>query len=435
MKKSIRMLILGDEGYTNITQPAAFTRSLPFTVQQNGRNFRVNPSWTISGSRPAGKAYYVSTAGNDTNDGLTAGAPLRKMITAIGKADIVEMYLIDATGAGFGSTNGFGSGSAFTKAVSIIPYVEGQRITVGGFAEGLSYSLDSAPNDHTYKVARSNVAAVWDFLNIDAHGDATKLVSQANEAAVEANPGSYYTDNVTLYIRTVDSRAPDFNLRVMFSTISQAGRMVGNFTFYMKNIDLIGGETTAMVHGSGAGQNCIGYYDGCTFKYGRTGNGLTLTGGTAYLQNCVAACNALDGFNYHAANGVLPQIAEVGGCVGRDNGTAGDTIDNGSTIHDGGNIVRIGTEVMRSVGRPIHDVGTATLSWNLGVYSHDSAASPQLANFGAGTGGTSSTLMWLDCCRSIGSGTDIDVDAGCTVYTRNFQKDASNAGAGTVTGY
>ena len=89
------------------------------------------------------------------------------------------------------------------------------------------------------------------------------------------------------------------------------------------------------------------------------------------MKDCVAAKNIDDGFNYKKGAGVTPYSVEID-CIGRDNGLTGD-IDNGSTMHEGGRIVRIMGEYMRNVGRNVHDIDNNSQSWNLGCNAHDSA--------------------------------------------------------------
>ena len=82
------MMMAAGGGWVDVTPPTGWTWSLPFTVQKRGRTFRIKDGWTIDANRPTGKAYYVATNGNDTNDGLTAVTALRKLLTAINKSDV-----------------------------------------------------------------------------------------------------------------------------------------------------------------------------------------------------------------------------------------------------------------------------------------------------------------------------------------------------------
>src|SRR5699024_3407986 len=108
---------------------------------------------------------------------------------------------------------------------------------------------------------------------------------------------------------------------------------------------------------------------GCSWKYmhGNQQGGLELVGGDAYLQNCVASQNRADGFNYHHGNGRKNRVIEVD-CIGRFNGNRLSAIhsDNGSTMHDGGQIIRVNGAYFGNEGPNVADVNDGTQSWNLG---------------------------------------------------------------------
>lgn len=411
-------------GNIAISAPNGFGYTPPFTIYRNGDTFNVG-TFDVADYAPTGKAYYVSTTGSDGNDGLSAGAPLRKISTAIGKADVVVIYV---AAGDYGFTNGNGV-STVTKNLSII--ATGGRVNLGSWAEGLSYALDTPTNPNTYKVTRSNVGAVYDKANPDSNGDWQKLTAQASAADVEANPGSWYTDNVTLYVRLSDSRAPDANVHAIFSSVLRSLQISGAVTVYLENIDLEGGWGNGCLQVTAtAGPNSPTVYaKNCSFKYvGSSSNGVTVQGATAYLQGCTTARNADDGFNYHAAQGVVPIAVEID-CIGRDNGASGDA-DNGSSIHDAGSMVRVNGQYYRNVGRNVHDIGAGTESWNLGCYAHDSTSAVNDADFtiGSGVGGE----MWLDRCVADG---DIEAAANAAMYTRRCTVGGANTGAGSFLSY
>lgn len=410
-----------------VDPPSAAFSWLPFTVQKGGRDFRPSPAWAIDGSRPTGKAYYVSTTGSDAADGLTAETALRKIATALGQADVDVIYV--ASGI-YGLTNGWGVTNQ-TRSVSVI--ATGGRVVNGNFAEGLSWANQagaSLPN--TYRASRSLVGAVWDRGVVDVNGDYYKLTLVANAATVDTTPGSWYTDNTYVWVRTSDSRAPDANVLCMFNNVQSSGKFSGSGTVYVEGFDFVGGWTIGGFYLlATAGNSPTGYFNDCTFKYSNV-NGISCAGATAILRDCIAAKNVDDGFNYHYLSGTFSGRTVEINCTGRDNGSAGD-IDNGSSIHDGGSIVRIMGEYARNVGRNIHDVATGTTSWNLGCYVHDSTSGAADINFAAGTGGSDTATIWLDSCRSAGSATDIEVDTAATVYIRNFS--SGGVYSGTPTAY
>lgn len=424
MSTTIRNIIPGIIAGTwqDVTAPDTAFSWLAFTPQMNGGQFRARPDWTIDADRPTGKAYYVATTGSDSNDGLTVGAPLRKIATALAKADVDVIYV--AAGL-YGLTNGWGTANQ-TRSVSVI--ATGGRVVNGNFAEALTWANQSGAGlANTYRTSRSLIGSVWDRGVVDAEGDYEKLTLVADAATVDTTPGSWYTDNTYVWVRLSDDRAADTNVLCMFNNVQASGKFSGSGTVYIEGVDFVGGWTVGGFYLlATAGASPTGYFNDCTFKYSNA-NGLTAVGATVYCQDCTAARNIDDGFNYHYLSGTfLGRSVEIT-CTGRDNGLAGD-IDNGSSIHDGGSIVRLMGDYARNVGRNIHDVTSGTTSWNLGCNAYDSASAVNDANWAVGTGGSDTAKMWLDTCRSSGSATDIEIAATAAAYIHQF------AGGGVYSG-
>lgn len=406
-----------------VSPPSGFTWAQPFAIYPRDGTFVASPD--ISVFAITGKTYYVSTTGNDTNDGLTPAAPLRKISTAQKKADVDVVSI--AAGV-YGFTNGVMLEEP-VRSMSLI--ATGGRVVLGEFAEGLSWALDvagSRPN--TWKAARSNIGAARDAAFPDANGDHTVLTLQADADAVEANAGSWYTDNTSVWVRTSDSREIDSDVRLYFSNVNFAARIIGPLTMYWENIDFEGGNTNAAMYvAANAGGAPTGYFKDCTFKYSLGADGMDSHGGTVYCQDCEAACNYADGFTYHASLGHIAYGVEIR-CTGRHNGTAGD-IDNGSTMHDAGAVVRVSGEYYANIGRNVHDVNADSQSWNVGCNAHDSASGVADVNWCVGTAGGGGE-MWLDSCESSGSAVDLEIDTGATMRTRNTA--AATTGTNTVNG-
>ena len=419
-----KLLLFKPKGiWREITPPTGWSWSLPFNIEQKGRKFRTWADWTIDGEKPTGKAYYVSTSGSDANDGLTAGTPLRKIYTAINKADVDVIYI--AAGI-YGWTNGWGGGDAPTRSMSVI--ATGGRVVIGTFAEGLSWTLDSG----AYKATRSHVLKVADASFPDARGDHTFLDTVADAASCRSSPGTWYTDATYVWVHTSDSREPDTFVRCYFDNATYPGKYAGNFdgTLYLENIDFEGGSTGGFYSGY-AGKTKTAYYNNCTFKYS-SGNGTSAPhGGNMYLKDCVSACNLDDGYNWKLGSGPSQiKVVEID-CIGRDNGYSGD-IDNGSSIHEGGYIVRLNGEYCRCVGRVIHDINDGTQSWLLGSIVHDSTSTVNDCNFACGSASGETTKMWLDCCTSYGSATDLEVTAAAALKYKNLTSNGVFVGSPTT---
>jgi hypothetical protein len=312
----------------------------------------------------------------------------------------------------YGWTNGWSGGGTPTRSVSFI--ATGGRVQITTAAEGLSWAADGA----AYKATRSHVLKVADATNLDAHGDFTFLTLVADAATCKATVNSWYTDATYVWVHTFDSRLPTFTVRCYFDNAGSAAQFAGNSdaTCYCQDIDFEGGTSASFILGY-AGRAKIGYFSNCSFKYSSTNGFQTTTGAESYHQESLSCCNGDDGFSYKGSSGLYPAVVEID-CIGRDNGLAGD-IDNGSSCHDASSIVRIMGEYMRNVGRNIHDISSSNQSWNLGTTAHDSTSSVQDCNFAAGLT-TDTTKMWLDCCTSSGSATDLEESTGATLLYRDL---------------
>ena len=143
------------------------------------------------------------------------------------------------------------------------------------------------------------------------------------------------------------------------------------------------------------------YAKDCYFSIGSGGNALSIEGyDYNILQSCVAKHATMDGFNYHIKNGILPKVIEID-CVGFDNGRNGADQNNGSTMHDGGQIIRIGGEYHNNGGPNVIDVNEGTVSVNIGVHSHGSRATAgTISNTSFKNGNVGKSKMYLFNCVS-----------------------------------
>jgi hypothetical protein len=285
---------------------------------------------------------------------------------------------------------------------------------VGTFAEGLTWTSDSG----AYKATRSHVLNVADASFPNARGDHTFLTLVADAATCRSTASSWYTDATYVWVHTSDSRSPDTFVHCYFDNATKAAGFAGNFdgTIYCENIDFEGGTSSCFSVGYAAKTKTC-YFNTCTFKYASS-NALSCgLGGNIYSQDCVAACNGDDGFWYKKQTGAsIAKVVEIR-CIGRDNGLAGET-DNGSTSHEGSQVIRIMGEYARNVGRNIHDINAGTESWNLGCIVHDSNSAVNDCNFAVGVDGADTAKMWMDSCTSYGSAADLEVTAAAALKYR-----------------
>lgn len=373
----------------------------PINVYWDGRNFFTDFDVSTFAVPGAGKTYYASMNGSDSSDGLTLATAFKSIYKAANQPD-ADIVLVDPS-IMFTKDFGLAGVSLNSRNVSIKSLDPSKKVIISGHNSGYVWTKTAGMNN-TYQYNRTSIFNVFDAKFLDRYGDYQQLVKRNSIAEVDANPGSYYTDGTIVYVRTSDSRVPDDNVRVYLNidtcSLDNAGKV------YLENIHFEGGLGLLI---TGSATVTSGFYaKNCSAKYGMYRAGGFTARGTneAFLQDCVAARNENDGFNYHSytyttpAVTIIPKVIEVN-CVGRHDGVTGDN-DNGSTIHDGGSILRLNGVYFENVGPNVADVDNGTQAWNLGCVAFKSKASAagQNADFMTSTGTAES---WFDGCIAYGS--------------------------------
>lgn len=396
-----------------VASPSGWAWNYPFTIVQKGRTFRVVED--VSSNAITGKTYYVATDGDDGNTGLTEEDALRRLSTALGKADVDVIRVA----AGW-YTYGYGwENISPNRSISVI----GEDDTfISTHIEGLSWS---SVDNHWEAASGSTINQVCDKSSLDSYGDYERLTAQVSIANVDANPGSWYYNAGTLYVRTTDSREPDGDILPFVSTSS--GVLNDAVTYYIENVKFYGGLNGVLLSRTAAGAAL--YMKNCEAKY-TAGNGIYIHGGgTAWIQGCLAAANATDGFKTDESSGAYANVALIN-CVGRNNGIAASTASNGYSRHDDGSTIIVEGEYYGNNGRNIHDVNAnngTPLLWCLGVRCYGATANGT-TNFAIGLTATPAGTMWLDSCDSEDRTTDIEILSDAVCYYRSF------VGGGTYIG-
>jgi len=325
-------------------------------------------------------------------------------------------------------TNGW-NGRNFNDNLSLRRWGSSGDVVLSNHQPGLSFALESAPNNLVYKSACAvTIAGVRDAASLDSDGLYTRLTSRASIALVQSS-GGYYVDGSNLYVRLAGDVSPT-DIRAYVS--AQNGWAASDTTTYLENITFEGGS-----HGMRSSNNLASgklYAKGCTFRYATSssGNGVTFEGGTeAFFVDCVAEGNYLDGFKVFAQNGLVPNVALIR-CTGRYNGWGNPDIGNGHSRHDGGHTVSVQCTWHDNYGANYHDI-TGSLSWLIGCDAYNSRATTELRviDYACGVDGDGSR-MHLHRCTSSGSTYAIESRTGCVVEVRDMSY-STTVGSGTIT--
>lgn len=427
-----------------IVVPAGFG-SIPFsvTIYTDGTTDFDPTAYRLVEGASGVTTYYVDKAtGADTNPG-TAAQPWKTMQKActVSRATAPSMLLKVKGGTYYlpENLNVFVPQATSFSVVSwdgnpVICSNENPNITPA------SWTLDS---DSTYYASVSGYgyseyrSSVWDAKVGDGFGDYLPLIPAASIAACKATANTYYTDTASLrvYVHCSDNRAPDADIHV-FEAWGSPGQYkdyggspaVG--ACYFENIHFVGGAITFSLEQSHATNTTSAVFNGCSFKYGGIAYPqlVKISGNVdVALYDCLVAESHADGFSYHSygAN-PAPRGIEIN-CEARRCGTILTGTENqGSTMHDGGKIVRVSGNYHHDENDQVADVGAGTKVLMVRCTASDGLKT-NYAGYLAGNG-TGATTTWLYECTVSGCTYDLTIGAGSTI------NDTLHASRGTVSG-
>lgn len=345
-----------------------------------------------------GVTYYVDAVnGLDTNDGLTPSTALAKIPTAYAKPDVSCIILKEGV---------------YFAVKNLYQQVIGKSIAIKGepgkdvYICQTSLTTLSAVAGYSgvYSGTRGNCAGVMDLKNKNTDGDGILYTNASTLEEVQTTEGTWILTNGTIYIHTINGRVPDSDLLLFRSGDNLVAE--GSLTLYLENVKVYGGNSPLRATATALSDHLRVFAKDCEFYYSYTvDNDAVMMQGAelSIFQNCKAKYAKKDGFNYHAAQNILPKAIEIG-CVGAYNGNTDDNNDQGSTIHDGGSAIRVNCVYHDNIGSNVADQGEDTEAWMIGCVAYKSLA----------TGGQNSNYFtyddvhhWLQSCVGFGSTTNV----------------------------
>lgn len=334
-------------------------------------------------------AYYVDwTNGSDSNGGTMPNAALKTIKAAAQKGDVGIIYLMPGT-----HFNGLNSYSP-TRDIEIRSF-SGSEVIIRMGEDPAAYSFSvTGGTAYTYEATISRqIRAVFDETLPDSKGGYRQMTLRASSTEVNNNPGSWFYDTGTnkLYVRMFTNRAPGVDL-VLLTTAQNI--LHGDQAMFLKNVKIEGGDSGFIATATGASAVPRLYMQDCRLFYSQN-FGIDSNGAKTYMERVEGAYSGLDIFNYHSAAGVDPLAIEID-CTGRDAGSltpASPENKNGSSIHDGGSIIRINGSYYGNYGPNVIDTTTG-VSLNVGTIAKNSIAptSTQNLNFAIGASGFSGIM-------------------------------------------
>ena len=361
--------------------------------------------YDVSIHKPTGKTYWVDPNGSDSNSGEDADHPLQLIKTAMNKADVAVVVL----------KNGYYNYprlpqhlNGYSKSIAVIAD-EGAHPVLGTDEGAPSYTKTDG---YTYVYeASGRHNCVWDLTNN------VPYIQLSSIQDVDETQGSFYSTSDKTYVHLIGNVEPGYSkIRICKAYDNFRITTSSAITVYIEGLTFCGGGYGGFrVTGEGTDKPNV-YAKDCKFFGSLANSALYLEGCNSILQNCEAAYATDDGFGYHAKTRE-PSAIEIN-CKGHHNGLEGAT-DNGSTMHDGGAIIRVNGEYHNNRGPNVADVHNTTHSWNLNCHawkSDISGENTQNSDFVCSDG---EAYMWLDNCSAYGSYHSLLANGTGKVYERS----------------
>lgn len=317
--------------------------------------------------RAASTLYYVDVVnGSDSNNGSSWALAFKSIwkATTAGNTAAVPFWVKVAA-------NRYSRANAFCNAgPTVIPTQPCVFEAIGGIVEChvgdangvVAYTLDAGT---TWKGTRSNVTRVLDWLNVNTYGDYVEFTKVATQADCRATPGSWYTDGTTVYINRTDGVAvTGANTAALLTTVEGVKSPNSGSNMHLIGFSQIGGTNGAFqLANNGAGK--VLAVD-CKFNWSTNStyvdNVTSLDCALVVLIRCASAYGQKDGFNFHAANSVIPNVILLD-CKGYENGTVpASTSNNGVTIHDAGLLIDINGRYFNNHGGDFAHANSGTMA-------------------------------------------------------------------------
>ena len=411
--------IVGGGGAVVVAPPGAFPWTPAFRVLRSGYS-----AWTdlnfAAKANAVTKTYYVNCAtGVDAAAG-TAEAPLLKVQTALGKADVDEVRIAPGLCDQAVSWN-----TSVARSVNVRRWGTSGEVILSRHWK-LTYAADGTyTNTFSATTTAADLAMVRDAGSVAADGRYYLLTRAVDAATCDSTEGTWYLDDAgdKLYVHLVGGRTPAAS-DVRPYSVSYPTQVNAAVTVYVEDITFDGGD--GFVFWANGASSV--YLNRCRFRYGKQDAMSVGTATLAYAKDSIAEFNGGDGFRWNGAGG--PQGALIN-CIGRYNGLAPCNACNGYSRHLTGGTLVVGGSYHDNAGPNIRDIGTSK-TWIVGARAWN--ALTNAANFHIGLT-TDVSTMWLDHCVSSGSTYDLGSDASATLYTRAVKETGAHTGAGAFTPY
>lgn len=313
------------------------------------------------------KVYVDRDNGNDSNDGseATPFKTIKGALTAVSSLAGTTWKIICKTYQFFRNEfiNEDANNQTYVmyKNIIIEPYDPTKTIEVTTAQETLVWTSDG---NNVYHATRSSIWAVYDKTERDVYGSYKKIPKVETLTDCQNIANTYYISGSTIYMHTKGGQPSNDTYIINLALATGSFSIRGNLFLRLKNIDFYVSNYIEFGNLSTAYENTLICENVKIFGTG-DGNGFNiLKVKNNYMINCVTGDNKRDGFNYHFtgmdSSTIENTIIYEKNCVSYDNGlTDSNNNNNCSTIHEGGNIIRVNGIYSTSNGPIIADINSS----------------------------------------------------------------------------
>lgn len=430
--------------------------TLPFSFYRDGANV-IQTDFSINDYTTVGDydyVYYINkSSGVDdklVNNGTTELTPWKtfnylfiqiggytnkKVLIVVTSSGV--WYKDEFCGGSLGSTVNVKTGNHIT----ITTKNEADRIIVSNGITGLSWALDGEYTN-TYKA--THTSALFAFIDLteqnkDPNGLPQPYLLKTSAAQVEATAGSYYITGNDIYVHTLTHEIPNnsttfaniagYNLRFAFYTGSRL--MLNNVDDFGGNIYISSSDNLAATIITNNCKSSLSSANGFATNNIMAVNHFNLIVGYA-KRDCI---------NYAFAS--IPEISRRSclaieyNCRGYNAGhNDSNTNNNGSTCHDGANVIRFSTLAENTKGPVITDVnGCYSILFDCNAFNSISGDAVYYFDNVSNPAGITAKLIMVNCLHD-GETMDspdlyITPDLDATLYSTPLTN--LDAGSGTPT--
>lgn len=399
--------------YGAIALPSDFMNNINFTIYRDVDG-KMKHDFNIDAHLSNWNAtyLYLSQTGTTGNDGLTPATPKNTLQACLDLAHSrpETHFVIKILSKYVDKDRSLITNNVITKNIAI---VADEEAYIGNVNNNTSWTLENG----VYRYARSQVRSIYDNKYKVTAGLPKEYVKTATLTECQAKKGSFYTDNVTVYVNTFDSRMPDADVLLSLGTSAIAPYVFAlnaDVQFVMKNVHSIQyfeGSHNLRFESTGVTKGHVILHN---VKLIESGNNGLMTNGVKNIWSfgVVATKTKRDGLNYHNTLTGDHFVLEYN-CTAFECGV-NDTNNNNNctTAHEGAYVLRVNTKGWLSRGPLLADInGCYTILYDCNMTESLRSAHPsdkaayQFANgaFGTEGKGLNGKAIMVNC---EGGGTD-----------------------------